>query len=86
MFLIELGIILNASKKENGKYSFASAFTGHEKMPLWKSFVIAFVFYGIAGLLSVTVAPSENHLFSGLRNGLLSYLPTGFDWTNYEKY
>lgn len=84
MFPIELGIILNASKKETGKYSFASAFTGHEKMPLWKSFVIAFVFFGIAGLLSVTVAPLENYLFSGLRNGLLSHLPTGFDWMNYE--
>lgn len=84
MVPIELGIILNASKKETGKYSFASAFTGHEKMPLWKSFVIAFVFFGIAGLLSVTVAPLENYLFSGLRNGLLSHLPTGFDWTNYE--
>lgn len=33
MVPIELGIILNASKKETGKYSFASAFTGHEKMP-----------------------------------------------------
>lgn len=84
MFPIELGIILNASKKETGKYSFASAFTGHEKMPLWKSFAIAFVFFGIAGLLSVTVAPLENYLFSELRNGLLSHLPTGFDWTNYE--
>ena len=71
MVPIELGIILNASKKETGKYSFSSAFTGYEKMPLWKSFVIAFVFFGIAGLLSVTVAPLENYPFSGLRNGLL---------------
>lgn len=42
------------------------------------------VFFGIAGVLSVTVAPLENYLFSGLRNCLLSHLPTGFDWTNYE--
>lgn len=84
MVPIELGIILNASKKETGKYSLASAFVGHEKMPLWKIFVIAFVFFGIAGILCVTVAPLENSLFSELRNELLSYLPTGFDWTNYE--
>lgn len=84
MVPIELGIILNASKKESGKYSFASAFVGHEKMPLWKIFVIAFVFFGIAGVLSATVAPLENYFFSGLRNSLLSHLPTGFDWTNYE--
>lgn len=81
---IELGIILNASKRETGKYSLASAFVGHEKMPVWKIFVIAFVFFGVAGILSITVAPLENYLFSELRNGLLSYLPTGFDWTNYE--
>lgn len=84
MFPIEIGIILNASKKETGKYSLTSAFAGHEKMPLWKIFLIAFLFFGIAGLLSVTVAPIENYLFSGLRNSLLSHLPTGFDWTNYE--
>lgn len=81
---IELGIILNASKKETGKYSLASAFVGHEKMPVYKIFVIAFVFFGVAGILSITVAPLENYLFSGLRNGLLSHLPIGFDWTNYE--
>lgn len=84
MFPIELGIILNASKKETGKYSLTSAFAGYEKMSLWKIFVAAFVFFGIAGVLSVTVAPIENHLFSGLRSGLLSHLPTGFDWTDYE--
>lgn len=81
---IELGIILNASKKETGKYSLASAFVGHEKMPVWKIFIIAFVFFGVAGILSMTVAPLENYLFSGLRNGFLSHLPLGFDWTNYE--
>ena len=42
MVPIELGIILNASKRETGKYSLESAFVGHEKMPVWKIFVIAF--------------------------------------------
>lgn len=83
MFPIELGIILNASKKETGKYSLASAFVGYEKMPLWKTFVIALAFFGLAGLLSVTFAPLENSLFSGARKGLLSHLPPGFDWTDY---
>lgn len=83
MFPIELGIILKASKKETGKYSLASAFVGYVKMTLWKIFVIAFVFFGIAGLLSVTVAPLENYFFSEARNGLLSHLPTGFDWMDY---
>lgn len=81
---IELGIILNASKKETGKYSLASALAGQEKMPLWKIIMIAFVLFGVAGLFSVTVAPLENFLFSGWRNELLRYLPTGFDWTDYE--
>lgn len=84
MVPIELGIILNTSKKETGKYSLASALAGQEKMPLWKIVIIAFVLFGIAGLFSVTIAPLENLLFSGLRSDLLSHLPTGFDWTDYE--
>lgn len=81
---IELGVILYASKRETGKYSFACAFARHEKMPLWKICVIAFIFFGLAGILSITVAPLENYLFSGLRDDLLNHLPIGFDWTNYE--
>ena len=44
----------------------------------------AFVFFGIAGLLSAFVAPIENHIFSVARSNLLSNLPIGFDWTDYE--
>ncbi|MED9903646.1 MAG: CPBP family intramembrane glutamic endopeptidase [Lachnospiraceae bacterium] len=84
MVPIELGIILNTSKKQTGKYSLASALAGQEKMPLWKIVIIAFVLFGIAGLFSVTIAPLENLLFSGLRSDLLNHLPTGFDWTDYE--
>lgn len=39
---MELGIILSASKKENGAYSLKSAFVGQEKPPLWKILIIAF--------------------------------------------
>ena len=62
----------------------ASAFVGQEKMPLWKIITYALALFGIAGLLSVTIAPLENFLFSGLRSSLLNHLPIGFDWTDYE--
>lgn len=81
---IELVIILSASKKENGAYSFKSAFIGQEKLPLWEILIIAFVFFGVAGLLSAFVAPLENQIFVQMRTTLLNSLPIGFDWTNYE--
>lgn len=81
---VELGVILSASKKENGVYSLKSAFTVHEKLPLWKILIIAFILFGIAGLLSVFAAPLENRIFAEIRTALLNHLPTGFDWTNYE--
>lgn len=81
---MELGMILSASKKEYGKYSLKSAFDGQEKLALWKIVLIAFVFLGVAGLLSAFVTPLENHIFAQMRTALLNGLPTGFDWTNYE--
>lgn len=81
---MELGMILSASKRENGVYSLKSAFVGQEKLPLWKILIIAFVFFGMAGLLSAFVAPIENQLFAEMRATVLHNLPTGFDWTNIE--
>lgn len=81
---IELGIILKASKAEYGKYSLQSAFAGQEKYPIWKMLLIAFVFFGIAGLLSAFVSPIENQAFAAMRSGLLNRLPRGFDWTDFE--
>ena len=81
---IELGYILFASKKENDTYSFKSAFTGQEKMPIWQTIISTFVLFGIAGLLSAFIAPIENHFFAELRAVVLNNLPTGFDWTNFE--
>ena len=46
--------------------------------------LIAFVFVGVAGLLSAFVAPLENQIFAQTRTALLNSLPIGFDWTNYE--
>ncbi|MDE7333044.1 MAG: CPBP family intramembrane metalloprotease [Lachnospiraceae bacterium] len=81
---MELGVIFSASKRENGVYSLKSAFIGQEKLPLWKILIIAFVFFGVAGLLSAFVAPLENQIFAQTRVTLLNNLPIGFDWTNYE--
>lgn len=81
---IESGIILSASKREYGMYSLKSALVGQEKLPLWKVLIIAFVFFGVAGLLLAFVAPIENRIFAGARTALLNNLPIGFDWTNYE--
>lgn len=58
---IELSMILFASKKEYGNYSLKSALVGQEKVAIWKMIVIAFVFFGIVGLLSIFVAPIENN-------------------------
>ena len=81
---IELAIILFSSKKEYGTHSLKSAFVGQEEVAIWKIFVIAFVFFGIAGLLSAFVAPIENKFFAEIRVSVLNHLPPGFDWTNYE--
>ena len=81
---MELGMIIWASKKEYGTCSLKSAFEGQEKLALWKIVLIAFVFVGVAGLLSAFVAPLENQIFSKIRATVLNNLPIGFDWTNYE--
>lgn len=80
---IELGFILSASKKEYGVYSLKSAFVGQEKIAFWKALVIAFIFFGVAGLLSAFAAPVENQIFAGMRSSVLQNLPAGFDWTDY---
>ena len=81
---IELGNILMGSKKEYGTYSLKSAFIGQEKMPVWKVLIIAFIFFGVAGLLSAFIAPVENQIFFEIRAAVLNHLPPGFDWTDYE--
>lgn len=81
---IELGMILSASKKEFGNYSLESAFVGQEKISIWKVIMIAFIFFGVAGLLSLFVAPIENQIWAGVRREVLNNLPAGFDWTNFE--
>ncbi len=81
---MELGVILSESKKENGTYSLKSALIGQEKIAVWKVILIALIFFGMAGLFSVSIAPVENRIFAEMRAAVLHMLPTGFDWTNYE--
>ena len=81
---VELGIILFASKKESGSYTLKSALSGQGKVSVWKTLLIAFLFFTLAGLLSTFVAPLENKLFEPLRTALLSRLPVGFDWQNID--
>lgn len=81
---VELVTILKASKREYGKYSLQSAFEGQEKSSIWKALMLAFVFFGIAGLLSAFIAPIENQVFTDIRSSILNSLPRGFDWTDYE--
>lgn len=81
---LELGSILFASKKENGTFSVSSAFFEQKKQPWWQILVIAFMFFGIAGLLSAFFAPLENSLFHEVRLNVLSKLPQGFDTNNIE--
>lgn len=81
---MELGMIVSTSKKEFGTYSLKSAFVGQEKLALWKIVMIAFIFFGIAGLLSAFIAPIENHFWFEIRDTVLRKLPIGFDWENYE--
>lgn len=81
---MELGIILLASKKEYGTYSLKSASNGQEKLAIWRVLILAFVFFGVAGLLSAFVAPIEKQILAGMRSQVLNHLPVGFDWTNFE--
>ena len=81
---IELGFIFSASKKEFGSFSLKSAFTNQVKMPFWQILLIVFLFFSLAGLLSITVAPLENSLLAPIRQAVLNKLPVGFDWQNKE--
>jgi membrane protease YdiL (CAAX protease family) len=81
---VEWFLVLRQSKKDFGSYSLKSALTEQEKPHKMKTFLYAFVLFGIVGLCSFTISPLENMLVSPLRERFLSLLPIGFDWTNIE--
>lgn len=84
LFPIEIGVVLNASKKEYGSYSLKSAFTNYNKMSWWKIFIYGSLLFAFAGIMSVTVAPLENSLFAPISNKLTQSMPVYFDWSNIE--
>lgn len=84
LFPVELAIVLNASKKEFGKYSVRSAFANHEKMSWKKIFIYGILLFGFAGIASVTVGPFETWITAPISNKLTEIIPTYFDWNNIE--
>ena len=57
----ELGIILFESKKETGTYSLRSAFTGQEKVAVWKVVGIALVFFASVVRVNRPGAQTNHH-------------------------
>lgn len=86
LFPFEIGVVLNASKKEYGRYSLKSAFTNYKKMSWWKIFLYGSFLFAFAGIMSVTVAPLENSLFAPISNKLTQSMPAYFDWNNIESF
>lgn len=84
LFAFEIGVMLFANKKEYGKYGFHVAFSGQEKLPLWKILLYGALLFGFAGLMMITVMPLENMLLSGISAKLSAVTPAYFDWENIE--
>ena len=84
LFPFELGSVLNASKKETGSYSLKSAFANHVKMSWWRILLYGSFLLAYAGIVSLTIAPLENKLFSPVSELLLQRIPAYFDWNNIE--
>lgn len=84
LFPIQLLVIFIASKKEYGIYSLRSAFSNYQKLNWWKVVLYGALLWGFAGLMTVTIAPLENMLFSPISERLLAIIPPYFDWTDIE--
>lgn len=82
LFPIELGVILRASKKEFGRYSFQSALVGQRKADWKRTLIIGLLLFSLAGILSITLAPLERSLTAPLSNKLNAVISSYFDWTN----
>lgn len=84
LFPFQLFVIINASKKAYGRYSFKSAFSNHQKQSWWKIIAYGSVLFGFAGIMTVTIAPLEDMLFAPIADQLLRLIPPYFDWMNIE--
>jgi uncharacterized protein len=85
LFPFQFLVVLNASKKEYGKFSLKSAFVYHQKLDWWKIILIGSLLWGFAGIMSVTIAPLENMLFAPITERLSHFFPAYFDWTNLDQ-
>jgi hypothetical protein len=84
LFPIEIGIVLDASKKEYGRYSLESSFSRHSEMSWWRILLYGSALFAFSGIVSVTVAPLENNLFAPISNQLTQITPAYFQWNNIE--
>ena len=84
LFPIQIMVVLLASKKEYGSYSFKRAFQDHQKLQWWKIILYAAFLWGFAGIMSVTIAPLEEMLFAPITNRFSHIIPAYFDWSNIE--
>ena len=83
IFPFEIGVVLNASKKEFGRYSLKSAFTNYTKMSWWRIFVYGVFLFAFAGIMSITVASIESKLLAPISDKFSQSIPAFFDWNNF---
>jgi len=84
LFPIELFVVLYATKKEYGRYSLKSAFSGHQKLSWWKIFAYGSLLWAFAGIMSAIIVPLENMLFDPITSRLTRIIPPYFDWNNID--
>lgn len=84
LFPLQMTVVFKASRKEHGTYSLKSAFGNYTKMNPWKIFMYGALLFGLAGVLSITVAPLENGVLAPLSNKLAQITPQYFNWTNID--
>lgn len=79
----EVAVILLENRKESGKYGLNITFSEHVPMPWWQIFLWGFALFGIAGLATVTIAPLEDRMLSGLSGRFWAMLPSYFYWDDF---
>lgn len=84
LFPAELYIVLHASKKEYGDYSFKSALNNQQRLPWWTIFIYGTMLWGWAGLMSVLLLPLEELYLSPITEPIKQLVPTYYDWMNLE--
>ncbi|EKQ51439.1 MULTISPECIES: type II CAAX endopeptidase family protein [unclassified Clostridium] len=84
---IELGIILNFSKKENGKLNLQSAFIEHEKLLPKQIIGISIVLIVFAALVFTVISPIEhNFMFKTIFGEIPEYFKLSYFFNNYKNY